>query len=61
MQHFLPDNILGLMDLSNLEICKDCFIEKEMSDYYSVTLHRVMDNVSAETIKEIAEGALGVS
>ena len=42
LQHFLPDNVLGLMDLSNLEICKDSFIEKELSDYYSDMLYRVM-------------------
>ena len=38
----LPDKVLGLMDLATLEICKDSFIEKELSDYYSDMLYKVM-------------------
>jgi predicted transposase/invertase (TIGR01784 family) len=41
-QNNLPDKVLGLMDLSTLEICKDSFIEKELSDYYSDMLYKVM-------------------
>ena len=40
LTHFLPDNVLQVMDLSSLEICKDSFVEKELSDYYSDMLYR---------------------
>ena len=42
LQHFLPDKVLQVMDLSSLEICKDSFVEKELSDYYSDMLYKVM-------------------
>ncbi len=42
LTHYLPGQVLNLMDLSTLEICKDSFIEKELSDYYSDMLYRVM-------------------
>ena len=31
----MPERVLKLMDLSTLEICKDSFIEADLSDYYS--------------------------
>ena len=37
----LPQRVVKLMDLSTLEICKDSFIEKDLSDYYSDMLYRV--------------------
>ncbi|MCA1784872.1 MAG: Rpn family recombination-promoting nuclease/putative transposase [Desulfobacteraceae bacterium] len=37
----LPDRVLGLVEMSTLEICKDSFIEKELADYYSDILYRV--------------------
>ena len=42
LKHFLPDKVLQVMDLSSLEICKDSFVEKELSDYYSDMLYKVM-------------------
>lgn len=42
LQHYLPGDVLRLMDLSTLEICKDSFVEKELSDYYSDMLYKVM-------------------
>ncbi|MCF8093379.1 MAG: Rpn family recombination-promoting nuclease/putative transposase [Desulfotignum sp.] len=38
----LPEKVLDLMDMSTLEISKDSFIEKELADYYSDILYRVM-------------------
>jgi len=37
----MPERVLKLMDLSTLEICKDSFIEEDLSDYYSDMLYRV--------------------
>jgi predicted transposase/invertase (TIGR01784 family) len=37
----LPDKVLKLVDLNNMEISKDSFIEKELADYYSDMLYRV--------------------
>jgi len=34
--------VLQVMDLSSLEIWKDSFVEKELSDYYSDMLYKVM-------------------
>ncbi len=42
LQNFLPEEILSLIDLSSIEICKDSFIEKELADYYSDMLYKVM-------------------
>lgn len=41
LTHYLPGQVLELVDLSTLEISKDSFIEKELSDYYSDMLYRV--------------------
>ena len=40
----LPGKVLDLVDMSTLEISKDSFIEKELADYYSDILYRVMFN-----------------
>ena len=39
--NYLPDKVLNLVDLDTLEISKDCFIEKELADYYSDLLYKV--------------------
>jgi predicted transposase/invertase (TIGR01784 family) len=41
LTNYLPGHVLGLVDLSTLEISKDSFIEKELADYYSDLLYRV--------------------
>ncbi|WP_245532037.1 Rpn family recombination-promoting nuclease/putative transposase [Desulfobacter postgatei] len=42
LHHYLPHDVLCLMDLDTLEISKDSFVEKELSDYYSDMLYKVM-------------------
>ena len=42
LTNYLPAQVLKLVDLSTLEISKDSFIEKELADYYSDLLYRVM-------------------
>ena len=42
LRHYLPDHVLRLLDLDTLEISKDSFVEKELSDYYSDMLYKVM-------------------
>jgi predicted transposase/invertase (TIGR01784 family) len=37
----LPDKVLTQVDLNTLEISKDSFIEKELTEYYSDMLYRV--------------------
>src|SRR6056297_2367917 len=39
---YLPGKVLDLMDIATLEISRDSFIEKELADYYSDILYRVM-------------------
>jgi len=41
ISNYMPEQVLKLMDLSTLEICKDSFIEEDLSDYYSDMLYRV--------------------
>ena len=41
LQNSLPGNILALMDLESLEICKDSFIETDLRDYFSDMLYKV--------------------
>jgi len=41
LKHYLPEQVLKMVDLSSLEISKDSFIEKELSDYYSDMLYKV--------------------
>ncbi len=41
LSHYLPDKVLKLIDLSSLEISKDSFIEKDLSDFYSDMLYKV--------------------
>jgi predicted transposase/invertase (TIGR01784 family) len=38
----LPEKVMKLVDLNTLEISKDSFIEKELAEYYSDMLYRVM-------------------
>jgi predicted transposase YdaD len=42
LEHCMPGQVLRLMDLSGLEIVKDSLIEKDLSDYYSDMLYKVM-------------------
>ena len=42
LKHYLPENVLQVLDLSSLETAKDSFIEKELKDYYSDILYKVM-------------------
>ena len=42
LQHYLPGHVLRLIDLESLEISKDSFVEKDLSDYYSDMLYKVM-------------------
>ena len=42
LANHLPKKILDLVDMSTLEISKDSFIEKELADYSSDILYRVM-------------------
>ncbi|MBF0202254.1 MAG: Rpn family recombination-promoting nuclease/putative transposase [Desulfamplus sp.] len=41
LQHYLPGDVLGLMDLDSLTVCKDSFVEKELADYYSDMLYAI--------------------
>ncbi len=38
----LPGKVLDLVDMSTLEISKDSFIDKDLADYYSDILYRVI-------------------
>ena len=38
----LPGKVLDLVEMSTLEISKDSFIDKDLADYYSDILYRVM-------------------
>jgi len=42
LENYLPEDILNIVNLKTLEICKDSFIEKDLSDYYSDMLYKVM-------------------
>jgi predicted transposase/invertase (TIGR01784 family) len=42
LKHYLPENVLQVLDLASLEIAKDSFIEKDLKDYYSDILYKVM-------------------
>lgn len=42
LHNYLTADLLGLMDLETLEVVKDSFIEKDLSDYYSDMLYRVL-------------------
>lgn len=41
LKHYLPADVLKLMDLQSLEISKDSFVEKELADYFSDMLYKV--------------------
>ncbi len=41
LQHYLPQEVLSLVALDSLEICKDSFVEKELEAYYCDLLYRV--------------------
>lgn len=35
LENYLSKHVLRLLELESLEICKDSFVEKELSDCYS--------------------------
>jgi len=41
LENYLPENIIDIVRLDTLEICKDSFIEKDLQDYYSDMLYKV--------------------
>ncbi|WP_027340820.1 Rpn family recombination-promoting nuclease/putative transposase [Halonatronum saccharophilum] len=41
MENYLPEKLLNLIDLDNIIIEKDSFIEKELEEYFSDILYRV--------------------
>ena len=41
LENYLPENIIDIVHLDTLEICKDSFIEKDLQDYYSDMLYKV--------------------
>lgn len=41
LRNYLPEDVVRLLDFSNLEISKDSFIEKDLKDYFSDILYSV--------------------
>ncbi len=41
LENYLPENIIDIVHLDTLEICKDSFIEKDLQEYYSDMLYKV--------------------
>ncbi len=54
--HYLPQEILGLIDLNTLEISKDSFVEKELKDYFSDILYNVALKSRPKTRSQVEEG-----
>ena len=42
LNNYLPKDVLNLMDLNTIEIEKDSFIEKDLEEYFSDILYKVM-------------------
>lgn len=42
LHHYLPKNILQVIDLDTIEVQKDSFINKEFKDYFSDLVFRVV-------------------
>jgi predicted transposase/invertase (TIGR01784 family) len=55
LQNALPGNILALMELESLEICKDSFIETDLRDYFSDMLYKVNLSGSAAYVYVLFE------
>ena len=41
LHHYLPPKVLAITDLDTLEICKDTFVEKDLTEFYVDLLYRV--------------------
>ena len=41
LSHYLPPEILALMDRETLEVCKDSFIQEDLREYFSDLLYKV--------------------
>lgn len=41
LSHYLPEKVLGIIDLNTLEISKDSFVDKELKDFYSDILYKI--------------------
>ncbi len=41
LQNYLPENLLSHVDLGTLEICKDSFVQKDLTEYFSDILYSV--------------------
>ncbi|MBU1195866.1 MAG: Rpn family recombination-promoting nuclease/putative transposase [Proteobacteria bacterium] len=41
LENYLPKNVLSVVTLDSLEICKDTFIENDLKNYYSDMLYKV--------------------
>src|SRR3989304_8550192 len=52
--NYLPSQVLALVDMKSLEICKDSFVEKELREYFSDLLYRLtLSGESQEAEQEI--------
>ena len=41
LTYYLPANIVELLDIDTLELSKDSFVDKELSEYFSDLLYKV--------------------
>lgn len=44
LRHYLPENVVGLLDLDSLEYTKDSFIDRHLKEYFSDLLLRLYLN-----------------
>ena len=44
LRHYLPENIVGLLDLDSLEYTKDSFVDRHLKEYFSDLLLRLYLN-----------------
>jgi predicted transposase/invertase (TIGR01784 family) len=42
LKNYLPEDVLSLINLNSLEICKDSFVEEELKEYHSDLLYKIM-------------------
>ena len=42
LENYLPEDVLGVVNLDTLEICKDSFIDDDLKNYYSDMLYKIM-------------------
>lgn len=41
LAHYLPEDVLAVLDVDSLDICKDSFVDEELKAYYSDILYSV--------------------